>query len=779
MRAISLILLLVAQGANAAGPDFSREVRPIISQRCFKCHGPDEQMGGLRLDQRESATLPADSDSVAIVPGKPEASELLRRVTSHDVDEAMPPGESGSVPLAPKQVETLRAWIAAGAEYKEHWAYVKPTKSPVPPGTKAIDHFVRAELAKLKLQPSPPASLETLCRRLHLDLIGLPPSPNDVDAFVDAGNRDRQSAINALADHLLASPRFGEKWARHWLDLARYGDSAGYQHDDDMPLWIYRDWVIQAFNADMPFDQFTVEQIAGDLLPNASLQQRIATGFHRGATVTLGADQNVDELRAQLIWDRVNTVGTTWLATSLECAQCHTHKFDPISITEYYRIYAYFNRTVPDITKEAGSHYFITGGVLEVTDDETRMQRVRELKSAMIAEIDTMKKVKVQLKEAPLRRIVFGPPASREPERVYYYLTDELKGPGPKELQPNIAKLRRLGRELMDTLPPRALVLEEDPQPPVTHVLLRGNIRTPGEEVLPGTLSVLHPLPTDAPSNRLGLAQWLASRDNPLTSRVMVNRWWAELFGTGLVTTPEDFGLQGEFPSHPELLDWLAVEFMDHAWSVKHIVKQLVLSETYQQSSAFTPELLARDPQNRLLARGPRHRLDAELLRDNALTIAGLLQHELGGKPAFATTADATKATAMFVWRRGIYVRQQRGNPYTTFASLDAPDRFACTARRPRTNTPLQALALLNEPIFNEAAIALAKRTVSESSTEEFASRLARMFRLCTARAPKADEQAMLAELFEKTTRDGASEVDAWRLIANVLLNLDETLTKE
>jgi hypothetical protein len=780
MRTTSLLLLFVAQAASAAVPDFSREVRPILSQHCFKCHGPDKQKGGLRLDQRESAVKAAESDEIAIVPGKPEASELLRRVTSHDDDEVMPPREGGNKPLTEKQTETLRAWIAAEAEYKTHWAYVAPVKAAVPVNANAIDHFIRERLKAEGLQPAPPAALDTLCRRLHLDLIGLPPTPEDVAAFVQSANRNRQSAIESLVDKLLASPRFGEKWARHWLDLARYGDSAGYQHDDDMPLWLFRDWVIRAFNADMPFDQFTIEQIAGDLLPNATLDQRIATGFHRGATVTLGADQNVDELRAQIVWDRVNTVGTTWLASSLECAQCHTHKFDPIPHADYYRMYAYFNRTVPEITKEAGSHYFITGGVLEMPADAAKQERVRNLKSEMESEIAQMRAVKVDLGlAAPLRRIFTGPDASRMPERAYYYLTDELKGPGPKEIAPHIAKLRTLGRELLAALPPRALVLEEDANPPITHIMLRGNVRTPGDKVQPGVLSAFHPLPKDAPPNRLGLARWLASRDNPLTARVMVNRWWAELFGHGIVTTPEDFGLQGESPSHPELLDWLAVEFMENGWSMKHLLKEVVMSASYQQSSSITAQLLERDAQNQFLARGPRHRLDAELLRDNAFAIAGVLKHELGGPPVFATRSAALKANAPFTWRRGIYLRQQRGEPYATFASFDAPDRFACSARRPRTNTPLQALALLNEPIFIEAAAALAKRVQRELPAADFNTRLDRMFKLCTARASKPSEQAALIGLFEKTKREGANEDDAWRLIANVLLNLDETITKE
>ena len=337
---------------------------------------------------------------------------------------------------------------------------------------------------------------------------------------------------------------------------------------------------------------------------------------------------------------------------------------------------------------------------MEMAVPAEQSSRVAELKRKMTAEIDAMVATKVNLTFAPLRRIFFGPPESREPERAYYYLTVELKGDGPKAIAPRIAKLRTLGRELMRVLPPRALVLEEDKNPPATHLLLRGNVRTPGELVEPRPLSMLHALPAGAPPNRLGLAAWLTSRENPLTARVMVNRWWAELFGAGLVNTPEDFGMQGEFPTHPALLDWLAVDFMEQGWSMKRLIRRLVTSATYRQSSRATPELLARDPQNRLLARGPRHRLDAEILRDNALTIAGMLRHELGGPPASPTRNDAEKDGDEFVWRRGLYVRQQRGEPYATFSSFDVPDRFACSAKRPRTNTPLQALATLNEPVF-------------------------------------------------------------------------------
>jgi hypothetical protein len=766
-------MLLPREASRAGSVDFNRDIRPLLSDRCFKCHGPSAAKGDLRLDQRETGLK-------ALSPGDDGKSELERRIDTVDEEDRMPPPGKAK-PLTEEDRLKLRAWLADGAPYSKHWAYVKPVRPPAPDGIHPVDYFVRERLRLEGLKPAAPAAPETLCRRLHLDLVGLPPSPDDVKEFVRAAAGNRAAAVESLVDQLLASPRFGEKWARHWLDLARYGDSAGYQHDDDMPLWPYRDWVIRAINGDMPFERFTIEQVAGDLLPGATTDQRIATGFNRGATVTLGADQNVDELRAQLVWDRVNTVGTTWLAASLECAQCHAHKFDPITQADYYRIYASFNRTVPELRKEPGSHYFITGGILEMPAAGTQAKLIAKLRAEVAVEVRSIREHAAALpglNVAPLRRIAFSPPEYLTAERVYYYLAEEFKGEGPKALASSISRIRALGAELLQALPPSSLVLEEDPRPPATHVLLRGNVRTPGEEVEPGVIASLHALPKGAQPNRLGLAQWLVSPDNPLTARAMVNRWWAELFGAGIVATPEDFGLQGESPSHPELLDWLAVEFIGHGWSMKHMIKRMVMSETYQQDSRASAEARQRDPQNRLLTRGPRHRLDAELLRDNALSIAGLLTNELGGKPVSAAPGGDEKDDA-FVWRRGIYVRQQRGAPYATFASLDAPDRFACTARRPRTNTPLQALALLNEPVFVDAAAALAKRVLRDVPDENFHGRLERLFQLCLSRSSAPGEQSELAALFEKTKRDGADEIAAWTLLSNVMLNLDETLTKE
>lgn len=788
---------LAATGAAPHEPmSFTRDVRPILSQHCYKCHGPDQRKGGLRLDDAAAATAPAKSGAVAIVPGKPDESELLQRVSSPHDDEFMPPEGKR---LTEAQISKLRTWIGEGAKYEAHWSYQKPVRPAVPSvwepagaarAVNAIDAFVRAALPRFGLEPSPEADRIALIRRVSLDLTGLPPTPEQADAFVS----DRsEHAYEKVVDRLLASPHYGERWATPWLDLARFGESAGYQHDIEMPLWPYRDWVIRAFNADMPFDEFTRLQIAGDLLPRTADESRaafdpvVATGFHRGTTATLGADQNQEDLRAQLLWDRVNTVGNTWLGTTLECAQCHTHKFDPIEAKDYYRLYAYFDRTADELTKVPGSHYFITGGVLELPDTPERRTRERELRAAIEAEtVALLEKLAVLPREqvpTELRFLQAMPPEFREAERVLYFF-GELKERGPAVARPHLARVRELGRELMKTRAPRSLVLAEDPRPRTTHLLLRGNVRTPGEPVTPGTPAALHPLPAGAPADRRGLAEWLNSRDNPLTARVVVNRWWAEFFGTGLVSTPEDFGLQGELPSHPELLDWLAVEFMhgdaagNRAWSMKRMHKLIVMSATYRQSARWTGRAVS-DSDNRHLARGGRFRLTAEMLRDQALAACGLLDPAVGGASVATNPGDAASAGEDFAWRRSVYLRQQRGAAYATFGTFDAPDRFSCVARRPRTNTPLQALALLNEPVFTLAAQTLAERVMRELPAADVATRAERIFRLCLIRRPGAAEVSELVRVHADTRAAGGDERAAWFHVANVVLNLDETLTRE
>ena len=665
-----LTLALPAQGAVS----YTRDVRPILSQHCFKCHGPDQRKGGLRLDQSEAASTKLKSGAHAIIPGDAKAGELLARITSTDEDKAMP---QNSPRLSEPQIKVLRDWITEGARYELHWAYVKPVKPATTPARLLPPTSTEAQAARA-----------TLIRRVTLDLTGLPPDPSTQSTL----------SYESYVDTLLASPRFGEKWARHWLDLARYGDTAGYQHDVEMPLWLFRDWVIRALNADMPVDQFITEQIAGDLMPNATTQQLIATGFNRCGTATLGADNDAEELRTQLVWDRVNTLGTTFLGTSLECAQCHNHKFDPFTQRDYYSLFACFNNTAPELTFIPGDHYYITGGVLELPiniQQRTALENVRRAIAHEFAQIEAALG-KTESSLPTIRRLITSPPELRTPERIAYLFLDELnKGQKiPANLEAHVERVKALARELDDARAPRSLVLEET-NPRDTHILLRGNVKTPGDEVRPDAPAVLPKWPQDAPRNRLGLAIWITGRDNPLTARVMVNRWWAELFGAGIVPTPEDFGLQGEPPTDQAALDWIACELVEHGWSMKHIIKTLVMSRAY------------RAP----VGQFPRQRLDAETLRDHALSIAGLLKHHEGGKPVPVAEDHPNLDT------RSIYLRHQRGEPYSTFATFDAPDRFACTAKRPRSNTPLQALTLLNEPTFTAAAHALAARCSRHEGT--------------------------------------------------------------
>jgi hypothetical protein len=596
-----------------------------------------------------------------------------------------------------------------GAEPK-HWAYIAPIRPPLPQVRNpksailnAVDAFVRARLEKEGLAPSPEAERAVLLRRVTLDLIGLPPTIGELDAFLAD---TRPDAFERVVDHLLASPHFGERWARHWLDLARYADSHGYQKDDLREIWPFRDWVIHALNADMPFDQFTIEQIAGDLLPKPTESQRIATGFHRCCPTNVEAGSDPDETRVLEVFDRVNTTATVWLGTTLECCQCHDHKYDPFTQKDYYRFFAFFNST------------------------------------------------------------------AKEAERAKANALGSIKFLGPK--------LPYHGAT--------TLVMEELPQRRPTYILKRGDFRSPGAEVQPGTPAALT---SDSArvSNRLDLARWLVSCNNPLTARVTVNRLWAELFGHGMVTTPENFGTRGERPTHPELLDWLAAEFVDRGLSMKHVIRTIVTSSTYRQSSRQTPELKARDPLNRFYARGPRVRMDAEMVRDNALAISGLLNHKLGGPPIRPPQPEglwpkvsgekleyvATPTPERN--RRGIYVVWKRSSPYPSMANFDATARLTCTVSRPRSNSPLQALTLLNDPVYVEAANALAQRIQREAAGRPLADQLRHAFRLCLAREPKPAELELLQTLHQKQSTE-RSTLAPWQAVATALLNLDEMITK-
>ncbi len=754
-----------APSPAGAGIDFARDIRPILASRCYDCHGPEAAKGGLRLDSLAAARRGGESGAPTLVPGRSEASELFKRVLTADEEDVMPQkGER----LTPVEIDRLRRWIDAGAPWPDdvrHWAYVKPVRPALPVLTSSaarararnpIDQFVFARLEQAGLTPAPEVDRARWLRRVSLDLIGLPPTPAEVAAFVaEAG----EGAFERVVDRLLASPRFGERWARPWLDLARYADSHGFQRDDLRDLWPYRDWVIRALNADLPFDQFTIWQLAGDLLPEAerrgSLDPLIATGFHRAAPTNVEAGTDQEEGRVNQVFDRVNTTAAVWLGTTMECAQCHAHKYDPFPMRDYYRLFAFFNNTAIETefaSAKAMATLKFTGPYLE-------------LPGADGAE------------PAPAR------PVARR----------AAKGKATAKATPKAA-VKPVAQEPAPSAPPpmpRTLVMRELPEPRPTAVLTRGNFLEPGEPVTPGMPAALHPFHGGEPRNRLDLARWIMDDDNPLVARVTVNRWWAEIFGRGLVATPEDFGVKGEPPTHPELLDWLAVEFRECGWSMKHILRLIVLSATYRQSARLTPELRQRDDQNHLLARGPRLRLDAETIRDQALAVAGLLSLKLGGPPVrpyqppglWESKVGGDRVTYVVsegedAWRRGIYTVWKRSSPYPSFVNFDAPERTACTVRRSRTNTPLQALTLLNDPVYVDAAKALARRVVAERPAATVETRIRHAFQLCLAREPAAVEVEALRGLFEQQRAAHGDETAGWRAVATALLNLDEMITK-
>jgi hypothetical protein len=757
--------------------DFARDVLPILKRSCFDCHDAEKQKGGLRLDSRLAAFKGGDGGNV-IVPGKPTASELLRRVQlPEDDSEAMP---KRGQRLSNDEIARLQHWIAHGAAWPEtidrtsHWAYQKPVRVPVPvPKNVAwpknnLDRFVLQRLEQEDWQPSPEADRATLIRRVSLDLIGLPPSIAEVDAFLNDG---RDDAYERVVDRLLESPLFGEKWARPWLDLARYADSHGFQRDDLREIWPYRDWVIRALNADMPFDRFTVEQIAGDLLPDAAISQRVATGFGRCSTTNVEAGSDPEETRVNQVFDRVNTTGTIWMGTTLECAQCHDHKYDPFSQQDYYRLFAFFNSTAIEADR---TNPMVPGSI------------------------------KFLGPSIPLADPVDDSEQSPWPINDPQELDQTVEG--------SLAQNAKLDPPLRTLEPPTTLVMRELDTPRASHVFLRGNYLDVGESVEPGVPAVLHSLP-GGPLNRLTLGRWLVSRDNPLAARVTVNRWWAEFFGHGLVGTVEDFGVKGDPPTHPELLDWMAVEFMDHDWSMKDCLRTVVTSATYRQSSRISPAQRERDPENKLYSRGPRLRLDAETIRDNALAIAGLLSLKMNGAPIRPYQPDGlwTKIGGDKIdyvvspgedrYRRGIYVVWKRSSPYPSFVNFDAPARLACVPKRSHSNTPLQALTLLNDPVYVEAAFSLAKRIVVECpEAKGTAERIEYAVRLCLCRRPTNSESATLVRLYNvqleawRKQQDAvwpliasgdvpqhlpAEEFGAWYSIAATLLNLDETITKE
>jgi hypothetical protein len=689
--------------ATAKGKiDFNFQVKPILSDKCFACHGPDanKRQADFRLDNEEGAfkSLKSNPSHFAIVKGNTEESVLIKRIFSEDPIFQMPPPESNLV-LTDDEKNTLRKWIEQGAEYKKHWALTPPQKSEVPDGgegcTNDIDHFIRAKLQEVGLDPNPAADKERLIRRVSFDLTGLPPTLEQVDAFLASDSPD---AYEKLVDELLASPKYGERWANYWLDVSRYGDTHGYQDDLPRVMWPWRDWVIHAFNENLTYDKFVTWQLAGDLLPDATREQILATGFNRNHKITQEGGAIPEEYRNEYVVDRTNTFGKAFLGISVECSRCHDHKYDPISQEDFYSTYAFFNQA-----------------------NEKGLINYGELPKPNIAISQT------------------------DLDGILNFINGKTIGP-------------------RDTV--KVMVMSDD-QPRKTFVLNRGQYDEPTDvEVFPRAPTTIMRYRDEFGSNRLGLAKWLFHPDNPLSSRVFVNRLWQEIFGRGIVATSDDFGNQGSLPSHPQLLDYLAVDFREKGWDIKYMLKLMVMSSTYRQSSATSEKLLERDPANVLLARSSRYRLSAEMIRDNILSSSGLLHQELGGpsvkpyqpeglweaisvgiKGRGETEYIADKGDKLY--RRSLYTYWRKTIPPPSMLIFDVPLKEFCEVRRVRTSTPLQALNLLNDPQMLEAARVLGSKLV-ETTGLTLEEKVALAFRKIINRRPMENEIEILLEGYQE-----------------------------
>lgn len=807
--ALALAMTLGLPGASRAddAPNpaaLAAGAQALLKSRCYECHGARTQKSGLRLDGREAALKGGESGDPAIIPGKGADSPLVKAVKGEIKDSPQMPPKGDR--LTEAEIALLREWIDAGAEWPAamagaaakpgeespagaatldpatpdpaaapaHWSYQAPKWPKIPAVSdhawvrNPIDAFIMARLDKEGLKPAPEADRRALIRRASLDLTGLPPSPDEVEAFVSDKS---PGAYERVVDRLLASPAYGERWAAPWLDMARYADSNGFEKDSGRVIWPYRDWVIRAFNDDKPFDQFVIEQLAGDMLPAATRDQIIATGFNRNSMINEEGGVDPEEAQSKAITDRVDTTATVFLAATMACAQCHSHKYDPISQTEYYRFFAIFNRQESDFRIISPTENR-NGGPTEIvpTRDQERLLNEAEAERRVL---------RTELVMNPAKR-------GATLERLW-----ELQVVRP--------------RKIITTM-----VMRESAEPPETFVHKGGDFRNHGDKVEPGLPDVWPPAPEGEPVNRLTLARWLVAPENPLTARVFVNRAWDQFFGIGIVKTTEDFGSQGERPVHPELLDWLALTFQWRGWSVKSLHRLIATSATYMQDSAITPEKLERDPYNRLVSRGPRYRLPAEMIRDQALRVSGLLSPKMFGPSVFPhqpegvwkmpySSAKWKLSEGEDRFRRGVYTWWQRTAAYPAFMTFDAPTREAPCTRRSRTNTPTQALVTLNDPVYMEAAQALARRTMGVADAD---ARLDTIFRLCLSRPPappeakrlrayldsqlkgfRADPTAAKLVATEGTLDPPPADADprelaAWTMVANVMLNLDETLTK-
>jgi len=843
--AVASVSIATGAVATAAEPgaaplDFNRDIRPILSENCFYCHGQDPQKreADLRLDDRQAAI-----EARAIVPGDTGASAILERIHSTDADVQMPPPSSNRR-LSDHQKKLLDRWIKEGADYRPHWAFVAPQRPAAPPVKRMewvrndVDRFVLAKLEEAGLAPSPEADRATLIRRLHADLIGLPPTPEEVDAFV--ADPDPQ-AYEKLVDRLLASPHYGERMALPWLDAARYADSNGFQQDGDTWQWIWRDWVVRALNADMPFDRFSIEQLAGDLLPSATVEQKIATGFNRNHLLNGEGGAIAEEQRFNNLFDRVDTTSTTWLGLTMACAQCHDHKYDPMTKVDYYGLLDAFNRLPESGTPSRFSARIRVAPPLVELPTPENVKKLAELEKAMKA-LEGESKPLIDAAFEAWKAGLFADGDPADGKDLPRSLTPLLRKPDadrtPQEKQSIEGQLRqhfdsKVKAAVVKNLPqvvgyeaakkahddykgdqlPRVMVMSDE-RPRDTKILDRGDYLSPvGEKLTFLPPAFLPPLPEGLPRNRLGLAEWLFLPGHPLTARVQVNRMWQHFFGAGIVKTVEDLGVQSEYPRHLGLLDWLAVEFREKGWSQKTMHRLLVTTATYRQSSKVRPEHLAKDPENRLHGRASRFRMPSMVLRDVALAASGLLAPAIGGPPVYPYQPDAIwEALAITkerdftypasheadLYRRSLYTFWRRTvSPANMF---DSANRQTCTVRAGQTSTPLHALTTLNDPTWVEAARVLAERSMKASPDN--GDRLVHAFRRVLGRKPTPYDEQALRRTFDRqfaifkgdgeaakqllavgeSPRDASldpAEHAAMATTCLAILNLDEALTRE
>lgn len=808
---------------------FETSIRPVLQTTCSQCHNESLRTSGLSVESRE-ALLQGGNRGEVISLDRP-ADSLILSALRQDGELKMPVG--GKLPS--QKIRDIERWIALGAPWPEgrpgdrliepatHWSF-QPVDQTVPPDVSdqawvrnPIDSFVLARLDEAGLSPSADASRATLIRRAYLDLIGLPPSPETIREFVEDSRPD---AYERLVDRLLDSPRYGERWGRHWLDLARYADSNGYNADAEREIWMYRDWVIHALNRDMPFDRFVIEQIAGDLLPDPSNQQLIATGFHRNTLLNLEGGVDFEQYRVEAVVDRVDVTGIAFLGMTLGCARCHDHKYDPISQREFYEFYAFFNNIDElsgDFNNSAGRarayEPLLEFGTAEqyarreaiqaqlkvMRDEQKRYQReLLERQPEWEANLTAEDLAKLPI---GVQRILQKPPGERVEGRLVFVRNAFLnQDSGMQERRRAITAVTKLLPKV-----PSTLIMRELPEQRATHIMEQGDFLRKGLRVEPGTPQVLPPLRAERP-DRLALARWIVDTSNPLTPRVTVNRIWQRYFGRGIVPTENDFGTQGEPPSHPRLLDWLASSFVDSGWSLKNIHRLIATSSTYRQSSGFRRGMDSEDPTNRLLGRQNRLRVESEVVRDLALSASGLLVDEIGGPSVFPSQPPGVmirkpwpESKGRNRYRRGLYTHFWRTSPHPGLMVFDSPDALTIATKRNRSNTPLQALTLLNDTGFHEFAQGLGQRILREAPGTDTASRIKRAFQICLARPPSEIELETMGR-FAVTQQDefetdpqqiepvltldlssdsNRSEVAAWTAVAGVLLNLDEFVTRE